>query len=650
MMTRRTDSFVLTLLMAVALMAGCGKGSILPHFGEDGSGLPQALVLADSLMNSRPDSALAVLEGAEGQMAGESKSVRMRYQLLRHQAMNKAYVPFTSDSLMLDVTDYYDRHGTANERMLAHYLLGCVYRDLDEVPHAIDCYLDAIAKADTTEKDCDFRTLSSVYSQIAWLYHKQLLLSYEIDARNNSIYYAKLANDTLNAIYEISLISGAYTLTNKPDSAEIFLRKAIGLYEKYGYHQKALQASTMLLRLYVENPNRLTEAKSIIDSFESESELFDNNHQLPPNKHIYYSYKARYFEHINQLDSAEYYFRKTYRPNMSYSSMNPMYKGLLDVFRKRHLADSIAKYSMLYCQVNDSSIALKDQQLTAQMAASYDYHYYKEKALLNEKEAYKNWLLSIILLISLSIVIGIGLFAGRYYKKRQEEKRKKLKQEFAKRETRLKAEFAEAKENYDKNLQKLQLLDAAHQGTIKELASELDATNGRSEQYKEKYYRVQQTLVQASEKYELEKAALYAKNEELKIRIEELKRHEEVSKNLGMSMAFAGSEVVLHIQQIISSPILIISEKDWKALEVTFRRSYPSLYRDLCTLNESTRAVRVCILTIMKVQSNVQARLLKTSKQTITNTKASINKRLCNEDTAVTLLKNLVTRYDLYVF
>lgn len=45
----------------VLLMVGCGKGSILPWLGEDGRGLPQALVLADSLMNSRPDSALAVL-------------------------------------------------------------------------------------------------------------------------------------------------------------------------------------------------------------------------------------------------------------------------------------------------------------------------------------------------------------------------------------------------------------------------------------------------------------------------------------------------------------------------------------------------------------------------------------------------------------
>ena len=62
MMTRRTDSFVLMLLVAMALMAGCGKGSILPRLEEDGRGLPQALLLAESLMDSRPDSALAVLD------------------------------------------------------------------------------------------------------------------------------------------------------------------------------------------------------------------------------------------------------------------------------------------------------------------------------------------------------------------------------------------------------------------------------------------------------------------------------------------------------------------------------------------------------------------------------------------------------------
>ena len=170
----------------VLLMAGCGGGRG-----------PQALVLADSLMNSRPDSALAVLEGAEGQMAGESRSVRMRYQLLRHQAMNKAFVPFTSDSLMLDVADYYDSHGNDNERMLAHYLLGCVYRDLGEAPKAMECYQDAVSIVDTLSNNCDYRIVRGLYGEMANLYHEQNLPQDELLARQYYIDCNRKIKDNL---------------------------------------------------------------------------------------------------------------------------------------------------------------------------------------------------------------------------------------------------------------------------------------------------------------------------------------------------------------------------------------------------------------------------------------------------------------------
>ena len=39
-------------------------------------------------------------------------------------AQNKCDTVFRSDSLQHVLTDYYDRHGTPNERMWAHYLLG----------------------------------------------------------------------------------------------------------------------------------------------------------------------------------------------------------------------------------------------------------------------------------------------------------------------------------------------------------------------------------------------------------------------------------------------------------------------------------------------------------------------------------------------
>ena len=49
-------------------------------------------------------------------------------------SLNRHYISFTTDSVMKDAVSFYDRHGSANERMRAHYLLGCVYRDLGEAP------------------------------------------------------------------------------------------------------------------------------------------------------------------------------------------------------------------------------------------------------------------------------------------------------------------------------------------------------------------------------------------------------------------------------------------------------------------------------------------------------------------------------------
>ena len=49
---------------------------------------------------------------------------------------NSNYIPFTSDSTMKQVVRFYDRHGNTVEKMLAHYLLGCVYRDLGDAPMA----------------------------------------------------------------------------------------------------------------------------------------------------------------------------------------------------------------------------------------------------------------------------------------------------------------------------------------------------------------------------------------------------------------------------------------------------------------------------------------------------------------------------------
>ena len=106
---------------------------------------------------------------------GQSGQMRTRMQFVAE--CNRADTVFTErwmptvDSLV----NYFKRHGTDNERMMAYYLQGRVLHDMGEAPQALDAYQRAAEQADTTRDDCDLRTLYSVYGQMANLFHAQYL-------------------------------------------------------------------------------------------------------------------------------------------------------------------------------------------------------------------------------------------------------------------------------------------------------------------------------------------------------------------------------------------------------------------------------------------------------------------------------------------
>ena len=130
---------------------------------------------AETVMEEHPDSAYALLDKLENEKEHLPQSLRMRYELLRAQSMNKTDIPFTSDSVLLRVAQYYDKNGDSNERMLAYYMLGSAYRDLQDAPRAIDTYFLAVECADTLDASCDYITLFSIYGQMAMIFRRQFL-------------------------------------------------------------------------------------------------------------------------------------------------------------------------------------------------------------------------------------------------------------------------------------------------------------------------------------------------------------------------------------------------------------------------------------------------------------------------------------------
>ena len=515
---------------------------------------------------------------------------QMRAQLEELERQNRADSVMTNDSLAEHLVKYFDRHGTPNERMRAHYILGRTYADMGEAPRAVDAYLDAASQADTTAADCDYRTLSAVYSQMADVLHRQLLLSDEIEARKHSYHFAVLNGKPIIALSEKKLSASAYILLNKRDSAEMLLKEVLRQYEELGYVQEGIQASTMLMHLYIEIPEKKYELEHLIDRYDKESNMFDENHELHSKMRLFYYYKGKYYESINQLDSAEFYYRKVYHPEIASVAQNSMYKGLLNVFQKRHQADSIIKYAQLYCMVNDSSIALNDRQTTAQMAASYNYHLYQKEALQNAEKSYR----ATISLIIISILSVIILLVASYLIYRNRRKQQRLQEAYEsavdKREDLLKELEALRAHDYD-------TLISQKEDKIKEQNQTIAELEGRSGKVSLRDFKESQIVKTFAEKSQFSK----------------------------------------------DHPVP--NQAEWDMLEQQFRKDMPGLYRLFEDKGLSDLEFRTCLLLLLDYDEGTVAGLTRSSSQTINSAKVRANQKLFNEKGAKSLhraLKKLI--------
>lgn len=401
---------VLLAIVSLFVLAGC-------HGDKQYDDLLQQ---ADSIMNIDDDSAkvaIKLLDKVKPQLNDFSKAQRMRYQLLYHKAKNKADILFSSDSIMKNVVAYYEKHGTSNERMLAYYMLGCVYRDIHEAPLALEYYNKATEQADTVSQDCDYSTLYRIYSQMGVLFEKQYLFNQEFIAYNKATKYAYMAKDTLNALL---CYMNSYIDLNQNDSIIARNLRAANLLRKHGYNYYANMAFGSNYPYYIKK-NDYIKAKEAFEeykkiNFEGNSNYKDASAYLLYNEGMYYLF-------ANQLDSAHISFQKSYIYAQSYSNKCAATKGLAKYYTKTNHSALAAEYALLSSEYNDSSLyELRESQLQ-QMQAMYDYS--RNQKLAKEAEYKAKQRLNTIYLIIISSCL-ILLSAVYIYRKNIRKRNHKL--------------------------------------------------------------------------------------------------------------------------------------------------------------------------------------------------------------------------------
>ena len=148
----------------------------------------------------------------------EGDRARMRVGLDSINVRNRTDQPFTVQDVEPYV-QFFDNHGTPNDQMLAHYLLGRAYHEHGEAPMALQCYNEATERADTTATDCDYKQLSRVYGQMADIFYYQGLYRQELVYQLLATKYAWKGEDTLAALMCREQESFAYARLSNTDSA-----------------------------------------------------------------------------------------------------------------------------------------------------------------------------------------------------------------------------------------------------------------------------------------------------------------------------------------------------------------------------------------------------------------------------------------------
>ena len=120
---------------------------------------PQLLKQAQALIDTRPDSAMRLIDSIFYPEASLRKPQYMQYLVTRVQARYKNYRPVAEDTLIFAARDYFVRKGKdPRQTTLACFYSGCVYREQDNFDKAMQQYKKAEQYAAKTD-DVDLQGL-----------------------------------------------------------------------------------------------------------------------------------------------------------------------------------------------------------------------------------------------------------------------------------------------------------------------------------------------------------------------------------------------------------------------------------------------------------------------------------------------------------
>ena len=317
-----------TILILLTSLSACQRPSY-----------PHTLQQAESVMNTRPDSALHLLQNMVDTVSMLPEEAQMYYHLLTIQAKDKLYITHTSDSLINRIVSFYEDYGDKDRLMMAYFYQGSTYRDMNDAPRALKAFHQAI---DAGKDAKNLTLLGQTYGQMGTLFSYQKLYDEALEVKRKALQFYTIQEDSTRYPYLNRDIARIYSAKGNNDSALYYYKKAQELASDMRLERQLNSIASELGCLYY-NMGKSDTAKTILKNVVS----------IKPNMANALLYLGKIYHKNNQLDSARYCLEKVLR-GKNIRDQRSAYQHLYQLAAMEGSKDKASFYWNNYRELQDS--------------------------------------------------------------------------------------------------------------------------------------------------------------------------------------------------------------------------------------------------------------------------------------------------------
>ena len=389
--------FCLIWALLFLALAGCHRPVETCH----GASLTSELVSIDSLMQTRPDSALALLQA--------SPKEDPYYQLLLSEALYKNYFDQFNRPELLKAMAYYDSLDCPFLSARCHYMNGVGYYEMDSVVQACVQYLKALEIMEEHYEEKALvgykaKFMALVYSHLCELFTDQYLHVQAVGfAKQAYLYYQKQGALSWQSAWALHKIGMNYDMMQQLDSAAFYYHSASAI----------LQDTNSLLFRDIVAHQTLVDYK-LGNSFDKTTSRLKGLLRQARTDNEYFARclvwgGVLYYE--KELDSAAFYLKKVFSGSSRVDAKKQAAEWLVEIHQDKgesEEARSYAEFLVPFANLSENQGFIKSQLMDV-----YQEYEQRKKDDHHAMQTHKNHRQAAIIIIVL--VLSSALLTALVY-------------------------------------------------------------------------------------------------------------------------------------------------------------------------------------------------------------------------------------------